>query len=232
MQSWFMGPASPSRSERARQRLLAAALKVFGEKGPRGASVREITRAAGQNVAAVAYYFGSKQKLYEAVMEGIVRELRGRLGEVLGEAQELQRSGEHSPGKAARLLKGFLVAVYARLLSRDDAVPIVQLIVREQLTPTAGFEVLYHQGFRDLHETLCCLVGMCLGRDPRDRETIVRTHTLMGQVYFFAMSREAILRRLGWKSLEGRNTDLVVRVIEGNLDKLLAAPRRGADKRG
>jgi HTH-type transcriptional dual regulator CecR, C-terminal domain len=38
---------------------------------------------------------------------------------------------------------------------------------------------------------------------------------------FFAMSRETILRRLGWKSLEGRNAEVVSGIIAENLDVLL-----------
>jgi hypothetical protein len=61
-----------------------------------------------------------------------------------------------------------------------------------------------------------------LGSDPQEKETIVRTHALMGQIYFFAMSRAAILRRLEWKTLAGKNALQVVRVVEQNLNVLAA----------
>ncbi len=221
----FFSPAL-SKSDRARLRLLEAAVRVFGVKGPKAATVREIAKAAGQNVAAIAYYFGDKQGLYLAVVEGIVRELRARLGEVLPEAVKLVRNPRPSRTEAARLVLRLLATIYLQLLSRNDAIPIVQLVVREQLGPTAGFEILYEQGFRDLHELLCALVGAATGTDPLSAETIVLTHTLMGQVYFFAMSREAALRRLGWKSLEGENARLVTRVLEQNLEKLLTHKRK------
>src|SRR6516225_3507431 len=50
------------------ERLLEAAEQVFGEKGFKAASVREICKQAGANIAAVNYYFGDKERLYiEAV---------------------------------------------------------------------------------------------------------------------------------------------------------------------
>jgi len=49
-------------------RLLDAAGEVFGAKGFHTASVREICQRADANIAAVNYHFGSKDKLYEAVV--------------------------------------------------------------------------------------------------------------------------------------------------------------------
>ncbi len=41
--------------------------KLFAEKGYEGTSVRDISHAAGVNVAMISYYFGSKEKLFEAI---------------------------------------------------------------------------------------------------------------------------------------------------------------------
>jgi AcrR family transcriptional regulator len=221
---------APSKSELAKVRLLEAALEEFGKKGPAGAKVREIARAAGQNVAAIAYYFGGKEQLYRAVVEGIVREIRHTLSDVLVEIGDLRRREEVQPREAVRLLQKFLCSVYARLLSRTDVVALGRILVREQMQPTAAFEIVYEKGFRELHESLCFLVGSALGQDPRDQETIIRTHTIMGQVYFFAMSRETILRRLGWKNLEGEKAERVTAVIEENIRVLLAGLARKAKR--
>ncbi|NHN24333.1 TetR/AcrR family transcriptional regulator [Flavobacterium jejuense] len=42
--------------------------KLFAEKGFDGTSIREIAKAAEINVAMVSYYFGSKEKLLEAII--------------------------------------------------------------------------------------------------------------------------------------------------------------------
>ena len=53
----------------ARERLLAAAEVEFAERGYDGATVREITRRAGVNIASVNYYFGDKERLYVATVK-------------------------------------------------------------------------------------------------------------------------------------------------------------------
>jgi AcrR family transcriptional regulator len=42
----------------ARHALIAAGIGEFGERGVDGASARRFAELAGQNVAAIAYYFG------------------------------------------------------------------------------------------------------------------------------------------------------------------------------
>jgi AcrR family transcriptional regulator len=61
------------------QRLITAARKAFGDKGYEAASVREITAAAGANLGAVTYHFGSKHALYEAVIEAVFDSVVGRV---------------------------------------------------------------------------------------------------------------------------------------------------------
>ena len=53
--------AAAPRGEDTRQRLIEAALKIFGESGFEGASTRMLADAAGANLAAIPYHFGSKE---------------------------------------------------------------------------------------------------------------------------------------------------------------------------
>jgi AcrR family transcriptional regulator len=55
-------------TEITRQALLDHATDVFAENGFEGASVREITRRATINLAAINYHFGSKEVLYREVL--------------------------------------------------------------------------------------------------------------------------------------------------------------------
>ena len=52
-----------------KETIIDSALELFSTKGFEGTSVREIAADAGVNVAMINYYFGSKEKLFESVVE-------------------------------------------------------------------------------------------------------------------------------------------------------------------
>lgn len=52
-----------------RERLLAAGLKIFANKGYGGSTVREICEEACSNIAAINYYFGDKAGFYQSVRD-------------------------------------------------------------------------------------------------------------------------------------------------------------------
>lgn len=60
-----------------KEQILEAAEELFARKGFEGTSVRELAKKAGINIAMISYYFGSKEKLFESLVEyrsGFVRE--------------------------------------------------------------------------------------------------------------------------------------------------------------
>jgi AcrR family transcriptional regulator len=62
-------PASPG----TKNRILDVAERLFGERGYAATSLRAVTDAAGANVAAVNYHFGSKEGLLRAVVDRAMR---------------------------------------------------------------------------------------------------------------------------------------------------------------
>ena len=61
--------------ERTRTRLLEATRDLIADRGESAVSLRAITEAAGTNVAAVSYHFGSKDSLVREAIEGSVDRL-------------------------------------------------------------------------------------------------------------------------------------------------------------
>ena len=212
----------------AKRRLLEAAVLVFGNRGLDGATVREIAKAAGQNVAAVGYYFGSKEGLYHAIIRGIAGELPRRMGDVLDEIRALRASGSGASNQATELLQKLVCTHFLRSISRPEMIPLCRIIVREQTEPTPAFDILYQLAIREFHENVCFLVGMASGRPPGDPDVIIRAHSILGQMFSFVFARETILRRLNWKNLEGRNAERIADLLSENVAALMAGLQRHA----
>src|SRR5580765_4980903 len=70
-------PAQQSRSDSTRKAILAAAERVFAVAGLAGARTDAIAAEAHVNKALLYYYFQSKQRLYEAVLESQFKEFNG-----------------------------------------------------------------------------------------------------------------------------------------------------------
>jgi AcrR family transcriptional regulator len=68
-----------------RERILAAALEAFAEKGFDGATTREIATLAGVNHGLIPYYFGTKPKLWRAAVDRAFEQLEAGLEGVLAD---------------------------------------------------------------------------------------------------------------------------------------------------
>src|SRR6476646_8756036 len=92
-----VSPQRRSQAERAevtRAALMAAARRLFTERGYDGVGTEEIVRAAGVTRGALYHHFGGKQQLLDAVYEQLEAESTERVARiVLG-------SDLHSPLKA------------------------------------------------------------------------------------------------------------------------------------
>ena len=72
----------PKAPEENRARIVAAAIDEFASRGFKGASMDAIAARTDTTRALINYYFGSKEKLYIAVLEQVyagIREAEGRL---------------------------------------------------------------------------------------------------------------------------------------------------------
>src|SRR5437762_1709857 len=118
-----------------RQRLLDAAGEVFADHGFRAATVRDICRRAGANVAAVNYHFGDKEKLYLEVLRESHRCASEKYGDV-GAAAAL--SGAKPEEKLRAHVRSFLLRIF------DSGRPAWhgRLMSREMIDPSPALDVL------------------------------------------------------------------------------------------
>jgi AcrR family transcriptional regulator len=80
-----------SKSEATRRRILAAALKIFCDRGFDAATMREIAAAAGMSLGAAYYYFDSKDALVMAFYEQAQQEMEPAIERILSESSTLEQ---------------------------------------------------------------------------------------------------------------------------------------------
>jgi AcrR family transcriptional regulator len=98
-----------------RESLIESATQVFTEKGFAGARVDEIARAAGANKAMIYYHFGSKERLYKAVL----------LRQIGGLHEEIGRVSQKETEPTRRLLAFY--AALGRVFGGRPALPFMML---------------------------------------------------------------------------------------------------------
>jgi AcrR family transcriptional regulator len=202
----------------ARIALIRAGAEVFGENSIERATTRDIAQRAGQNISAIAYYFGGKEGLYLAVAEYIAEIIAGRTGPLIDEVERFLDTGKPA---AERCLDYFARLMAATITTNSDMLGVTSVIVREQMHPTRAFAILYSGGLERLQKTGAALIGAYAGSDPQAEQTIVRFHALLGQSLAFRLARETIIRRAGWKGI-GKREEALIRdaVIELSCDAL------------
>lgn len=75
-------PRNDAHAVATKERVLRAAQEAFAAKGYAGATLAEIARGAGIRRPSLLYHFGSKEQLYESVLERSFDQLGSNIGAV------------------------------------------------------------------------------------------------------------------------------------------------------
>lgn len=221
-------PAGRERGADTRERLLDAAVEVFGRLGYDGAGTRALAAAAGANLAAIPYHFGSKEGLYLAT----ARHVAARIGESLAPLIEragraLQDLREPQPADAAALL-GSLLGDFAALMMAPEADRWAAFILREQMAPTRAFGVLYDGFMVRMVAMVMRLLTLCggpSGRHASGPDMRLRAFALLGQAMAFRVGRAAVMRTLGWEAVGPAELEAVRAAVRAGVAAAVAPER-------
>jgi AcrR family transcriptional regulator len=215
-------------AEMTRAALVQAALKLFGRQGFDGTSTRQIAAEAQANIGSIAYHFGGKEGLRIAAADFIVETIQTVAGQALGNAQAPAPGG---PEAAQVLLFAALERMVGFVVASPQAGEIVQFVLRELSHPTAALDRIYDGVFEPTHRRLCQLWEQATGEPAESEATRLTVFTLIGQVIYFRIGREAVMRRMGWHDIGAAEAAKVVAATSGNLKAILAS-RKGAKMKG
>ncbi|WP_395748411.1 CerR family C-terminal domain-containing protein [Prosthecobacter sp.] len=182
--------SSPSRehdAEARRERLLKAAATVFAKDGFEKASLRAICLKAKANVAAVKYYFGSKEGLYREVFLSSCR------GSMEKDPPVTLAQGDAPEETLRRWIHHLLDHV---LLKRAANPVKSQIMAHEMREPTPCMNEFIKLIVRPFHEELERIIAAVLGRRTVDEDCIRYCHHIIGLCIHYDHCR-VFIDRLG-----------------------------------
>lgn len=152
-----------------KQHIINTAIELFAEKGFEGSSIRDLAAKANVNVAMVNYYFGSKDKLFETIVEYRASFMRGKLDEIeadktMTEIEKIDAIIENYVGKI--LSQPSFHRVLHQELLKTDREAMQENIIRIFLRNTQTLRKIIEQGIRkkvfkkvDPELTMATLIG-------------------------------------------------------------------------
>jgi len=196
-------------AEDTRTSLLNTAILLFGQHGYDGVTTRMLAEAANANVAAIKYYFGSKDALYAATIDHIVKLVKPRLDMLVGMVGQARNIASDDPARQALLVSQLVDSVLDIFLRTPEIKPMVRFVLRELFVPGPHFDRFYDPISRRLHETLTDLVAWILDLDPKAPATIARTQALIGQLIVYQIGQAILQRRLGIEAYGATELELI-----------------------
>ena len=164
--------------ERTRGKILAAAEREFAEKGYELASVREISRRAGVNMALANRYFGSKEELYRVV----ARRLFGDLGAPMAALAE--KATDETSWRAA--VREWVDDFLFMTLPTEPAQELCAALFRHEVThPTKFHAEFLHDFGKPVYDALRNLLARVLADET---QLELWTTSVWAQVSVYALA--------------------------------------------
>lgn len=168
----------------SRARLLEQGIKLFAQQGFERTTVLQISRVAQTNVAAVNYYFGSKEKLYVECW----RESHQKLL-----VEHPLDGGIPADAPAEVRLRGQIEALVFRSL--DEGSYSLDIANQELTNPTGLIRDIKKQAMKELREMLSVVIQEILGPKSTELDVQFCARSIMAQCH-----GHLVLRRLRWQS--------------------------------
>lgn len=155
--------------------IMDKALEVFAEKGFDSASVRDIAQRAEVNVAMISYYFGSKEKLLEAIFMNHTNSMKNKIESII-------HSRTYDPLEKVDLL----IDTYVKVIIENST--FHKLMMREQVLIKEGPLYTYLRDMKRQNRSLievAVKAGQKSGIFQKHIDVSMLAITLIGSVNHF-----------------------------------------------
>lgn len=178
-----------------RESILDTAEALFAQQGHDGTSMRQITTAAGVNLASVNYHFGSKESLVQAVLK---RRLEVLNRERLRLLDELEAQAEGRPLKPSQIVDAFFGTLLR--LAADPAQAgstFLPLLERTMTDPSDFIRALFAEEYADVLERYRNALFAALPDVPR-AEIVWRFQFMLGATSYAIIGTDLLRSVTGW----------------------------------
>lgn len=183
------------KSTSTREIILETAEQLFAQQGHDGTSMRQITSAAGVNLAAVNYHFGSKEALVQAVLK---RRLEVVNRERLRLLDELEAAAGGNPLKPSQIVDAFFGTLLRLAASPDHAGKTFLPLLERTMTDPSGFiRALFAEEYADVMERYKNALFAALPGVPR-AEIMWRFQFMLGATSYAIMGTDTLRFVTGW----------------------------------
>ncbi len=201
-----MTDAMPAQS--TKDRILAAAETLFADTGFSGTSLRQLTRHANVNLAAVNYHFGSKDNLIREVFRSRLDALYQRRAAALDELEA--RQGEQPT--LEDVLRAFILPAMAISAGADDpSAPFVKVLARAFVEYREELRAFLSERYGDLNSRFFHAIARCLDALPPE-EIFARIDFMIGALTY-AMADFGVSKRPPEQSQEAYLTERAERLV-------------------
>lgn len=183
-----------------RDTILDSAERLFAQQGYDGTSMRQITSAAGVNLAAVNYHFGSKEALVQAVLK---RRLETVNRERLRLLDELLTQADGKPLKPSQIVDAFFGTLLRLAASPDhDGKTFLPLLERTMTDPAGFLRALFADEYADVMQRYKNALFDALPDVPRS-EIMWRFQFMLGATSYAIIGTDTLRLVTGWESDAG-----------------------------
>ena len=211
------------RGDEKRARIIAAALRRFGEDGYDGASTRDIAVEAGVNPPAIQYYFSGKDGLWLACGAHIADRFTASMLDAYRRASSIGTSPDAAVDALCAIMDALADFLFDTAQSEGMGPFLARSFNKDGGEPRD--QALGSRVAGELQDHCDALVGLATGRPADAEDTRLQTVALMGQLTAFLHDHESVLRRLDWEDVRGRRLRALKAVLRANAAAILGAAR-------
>lgn len=161
-----------------KEKLLENATTMFAEHGFDGVSTRSLVTVSMVNLCTINYYFGSKQKLYDAVIDNIINNVQENL---IKKTDEYIKSNIPAGEKIVFIIGEFFDYLFSDNVSNSMAL----ILFRELLNTTPGGDRIYSEIMEPLKKQFVNLIIQETGATKQS--AYINAHCLVSQTVSFRL---------------------------------------------